>query len=98
MDFASGLRVGRLTLSPWRLELLLTGPDLHHHLAGDVGRALAENLADLAHGRELFGFARRLVAILGANAALGTLGWGLVGRFLAAPRSEERRVGKECRS
>ena len=48
--------------------------------------------------REDAGLARRLALVLGASAALGDHlarhpdGW----RLLRGPRSEERRVGKEC--
>src|SRR5579862_1980638 len=74
----------RLFLRPRSFQLLLAVSHFDHHLAGDVLRALAENLADLAHGLELLGFLGGFVAVGRADAALGILGCVLVRRFLGA--------------
>jgi len=75
--------VSSLLLRPRGLELLLARSDLHHHFSAHRGGALAQNLADLAHGLKLLGLLDRLFAILGADPVLGILTLGLL-RILAA--------------
>src|ERR1017187_9574099 len=55
------------------VQLLIGGLHLHRGLAADGGGALAQDLADLAHGRELFGILDGFIAILAADAAAGLL-------------------------
>src|SRR6266404_2610298 len=86
VDLATGFDMRSLLLRPRRLELLLARTDLHHHFAGDLSRPLADDLADLAHRRQLLGLARGLVAIRRADSALRILIRALVRRFLIAAR------------
>jgi hypothetical protein len=72
--------VMRVALGVGRAQLLIAVLDFHGQLSGDIGRALADDLADLAHGRKLFGELHVFAAVLPANAAAGLLG----GRLLPA--------------
>src|ERR1019366_4299166 len=74
----------RTLLRIGRAQLLIGGLHFHGGFAADVGGALAEDLADLAHGGELLGVTDGLIAILAADAAAGLLA-GLLGIALALP-------------
>src|ERR1051326_2072240 len=73
VDFAARIGVPSPALAVLRAQLLAAGRHLDHHLARHVLRSLPEDLADLAHGRELFRFLDALVAVLSSDAALAIL-------------------------
>src|ERR1022692_826543 len=83
-DFRAPLSVLRTLLRIGRAQLLIGGLHFHGGFAADVGGALAEDLADLAHGGELLGVTDGLIALLAADAAAGLLA-GLLGIALALP-------------
>src|ERR1019366_3859051 len=83
-DFRAPLSVLCTLLRIGRAQLLIGGLHFHGGFAADVGGALAEDLADLAHGGELLGVTDGLIAILAADAAAGLLA-GLLGIALALP-------------
>src|ERR1700693_1333809 len=78
IDLASGFGVLGCALRVLGLQLLLAGGDFHHYFSGHVLRALADNLADLAHRGQFRRLARGFVAILLADAALAVRRVGLI--------------------
>src|SRR5262249_36118378 len=67
-----------------RAKLLLGRVHFDRHFSGHISRPLADNLADLAHRRELFGQPGVLGAILSADAAAGIVAGLLIGALAAA--------------
>src|SRR5262245_27831150 len=69
IDLGPALRMLRAALCVRRPDLLAGGFYLHRGLARHRLRPLADNLADLAHRRQLFGLLDALVAVLAAHSA-----------------------------
>src|SRR5215471_6852891 len=72
-NLGARLRMLRALARVGRAQLLIGGLHFDRRLASQVCRALAQNLADLSHGRELLGVLDILIAILAADAAAGLL-------------------------
>src|SRR5580700_2252537 len=70
----------RAALHVGRVQLLAGGLHLHRRLPGNRGRPLADQLADLAHSRQLLCLPYLFAAVVAADAAPGLLG-GLL-RFI----------------
>src|SRR5262249_4638056 len=83
IDLAARLPVRGFALGIRRLELLLGGIHFNRHFTRHVGRSLADDLTDLAHGGELLGQFRVLRSVLLADAASGIVA-GLLVRALTA--------------
>src|SRR5207248_585447 len=73
VDLAAVVGVRRLALAVLSAQLLVARSHLHHDFAADVLRALSDDLADLAHGRELLRFFDALITVLLADSALAIL-------------------------
>src|ERR1022692_2073329 len=92
IDLSAGSGVMRVALGVGRAQLLIAVLHFHGQLAGNVGRALADDLADLAHGRKLFGELHVFAAVLPANAASGLLGDRLLPALTGAARLGTLRI------
>src|SRR5712691_10858261 len=84
IDLAAGLSVRRFAVRVRCFELLLRGIHLNGHFAGHIGRALADNLADLAHGGELLGQFGVFRSVLLADATTRVVAGLLIRAFAAA--------------
>ncbi len=75
----SGFTIGVL-----RANLLLGGIHLHGNFAGHIRRSLSDDLADLAHGSQLFREPRVFRSVLAADAAPRIVARLLIGALSAA--------------
>jgi hypothetical protein len=78
VDLPASLGVMRVALCVLCAQLLIAVFDFDSKLSRDIGGALADDFADLAHGRKLFGQLHVFAAVLPADAAARLLGGGLL--------------------
>src|SRR5579864_3741654 len=83
-DVAAGIGVRDVGLRIRSLQPLLARRHFHRDLARHVGGALADDLADLTHGGQLFSELGIFVPVLAADAAARLVGGLLIGAVAAA--------------